>query len=392
MFSILISFCLVFRYLYNDHTYLDFVEQALEFLKVAHTYQVTRAVEFCTRYLTSELLPENACTILDVALLYDLTDLIRAACELIDKDAEASLDSVNFPDISLSCLTYILKGDTLNMDEKLIFHRAIDWSFAECQKKGIEHPTDKELREALGEAFYHLRTPTLCLSDFVECTRTRTFYDLSEYQDIVAAISGSNIKVSSNLNKQRVPYTETVTLAPFAGKEVIYNKVKCSYKVNPRSPFTIKGFEVKRFGILQEKSGATSYWSISTLQKNVECNVSVNGIHKQCFTHLFEPKYFYSPIRVTNEMTITFEIDFSWLFSYGTALAKFSQCTHTCCRGRQCQFSSGIKVFVLAAKALVETHFGNISFETGDGFVEKFFVENFSNREELPMDDNDSVC
>lgn len=171
-------------------------------------YQVPTAADFSSENIILELSADNACRFLDLALLYDVTKLRDHACDIIDKNAREALESEDFLEISQGCLMYILKGDTFYAEETFIFQRAMEWGKAECHRKGNENPDDHTIRTTLGEAFYYLRVPTLALDALVECTRTNDYFSFNEYKDIVAAISGADISVKSNLHRRRVPLKE----------------------------------------------------------------------------------------------------------------------------------------------------------------------------------------
>ena len=134
----------------------------------------------CCRKLTEKISVENSCGLLDRALLYDNQYLISHVSDFIDKNAENILMTDGYLQMSLRCLTYILKGDTFHANEAEIFNKTIEWAKRRCGS------TDgRELRKTLGDAFYFLRTPNMTISEFSACTKRKGFYSIEEHEDLM---------------------------------------------------------------------------------------------------------------------------------------------------------------------------------------------------------------
>ena len=191
-----------FRLLYSDqYTIVEEYDDLVNVLDIAHKYQVTYIVDRCCKELAELLDEENACSILERALLFDNKYLIELTSDFIDENADGVLYSDGFLDTSVACLTYILKGDTFYADESEIFERAIEWAEQEC--KSVD---GQDLRKTLGEAFFYLRTPVMSLNDFVECTHRKGYYTAEEYEDIMAVMGMSEkTKPKCNSTQKRFP-------------------------------------------------------------------------------------------------------------------------------------------------------------------------------------------
>ncbi|XP_045179855.2 BTB/POZ domain-containing protein 6-B-like [Mercenaria mercenaria] len=184
---------LVLRYIYSDETTLE-ETTAPKVMELAHLCQISCLVEYCARFLITCLRPENACEILDLALLYNVNELRDAACVCIDDNAKQVLDSEGFLQISNTCLTYILKGDTFFEDETYIFNKAIEWAERQCTHKDLTI-NGKTIRSTLGEAFYYLRLPALKNLEFLKCVKGKGFYTVQEIENIIESINSKESDV-----------------------------------------------------------------------------------------------------------------------------------------------------------------------------------------------------
>lgn len=375
-----------FRFLYSENSDLD-LDTAPKLLKLAHTYQVTSAVKFCSDYIIEGLSSDNACGFLDIALFYDIPKLRDEACRLIDEQAEKALYSEGFLQVSSTCIAYILKGDTFHTEEKAIFQRAMDWSRAECRRLGNDNPDEQTVRKTLGDAFYYLRVPNLDLSDFVEITRQTSIYSYLEYQELVAQIAGlKSYDYAVNLNRDRLPSCEKAEFndEEFQASEISCGKVKCSFSLTPNRAFYLTGFEVEHCGISQNIRYGDRFERPSELQKNIVCTVTIDDLYyKETFMDISEPLYFKSPVKVRKNVDLSVEIDFSWLFKYGDSLSRY---TRSSCGTRHGQASSGLQINAFKTHKQIFGTFGTIRTKSGNCFVKAFYVENLSHREESPCD------
>ena len=152
-------------------------------MKIAYKYQVNYVVDKCFSQLSGNLTTENACLLLDLALFYENKEMTISACRFIDKNSKDILKSDGFLEISLQCLTFILKGDTFFIDETQIFERSMQWAERKCNSRA-----GTILRNTLGEAFFYLRTPTMTVKEFISCSKRRGYFTLQETEDIIEAI------------------------------------------------------------------------------------------------------------------------------------------------------------------------------------------------------------
>ncbi|KAL3846833.1 hypothetical protein ACJMK2_017787 [Sinanodonta woodiana] len=160
------SFRLFLNCLYTDNVDLD--EKSLsQVVKVAHKYQVSRLLLLCCEQLETLISVENVCEILDLAVLYNLESLIEEAFIFVDDHADEILETQAFMDITVQTLKMILSGDTFYTNELKLLRKCLEWAEKRCMQQGIE-PDNTNKRHVLGDAFFHLRLPSMSLSEFTE--------------------------------------------------------------------------------------------------------------------------------------------------------------------------------------------------------------------------------
>lgn len=193
---------------------------------MAHCYQVTSLVQYCADYLTTVISARNVCGVLTYAMQYGLTNLKSCCCSFIDNHTKEVLNSDDFMSLSAELLLYILKGDTLDADEKLILEAAEKWSRMKINESGLEE-TGANIRKCLGDAFYYLRLPTMTSNSFRECTSRKGYFSVEEYADIAAFVSKApGISVSTNSCVGRCPEKQTLTLNDGCGSLVAKDNIR----------------------------------------------------------------------------------------------------------------------------------------------------------------------
>ncbi|KAL3847899.1 hypothetical protein ACJMK2_018790 [Sinanodonta woodiana] len=160
------TFKLFLRYLYIDDEEIN-EESAWHVIEVAHKYQVGFLVNRCADVLSSSITVDNACETLQCAVFYNLKTLKKITLGFIDDNAAKVLETPEFMELPNETLTLILSGDTFKVDEMKIIEKMVEWASKKCTEQGIEL-NGINMRKILGDTFFHLRLPTLSLSDFTE--------------------------------------------------------------------------------------------------------------------------------------------------------------------------------------------------------------------------------
>ncbi|UYV74606.1 BTBD6 [Cordylochernes scorpioides] len=176
------AFLSLLRYLYCDDIQLE-PDTVLATLYAAKKYLVPHLARACVSYLETSLTARNACVLLSQSRLFEEPELSRRCWEVIDAQAELALTAEGFVDIDMATLELILRRETLNAKEAVVFKAALAWAQAECLRRELE-PTAENQRQVLGPALHLLRLPTMGLSDFANCGAQSGVLTLQEVTDI----------------------------------------------------------------------------------------------------------------------------------------------------------------------------------------------------------------
>ncbi|XP_048245616.1 BTB/POZ domain-containing protein 6-like [Haliotis rufescens] len=147
------------RYLYTGEVALT-PNTVLGLMYAARKYNTTGLEKQCEEFCLQSLSPSNACLFLQQADLFDKEDLKERALKVIKSNAEVSVASEGFCELSQDCLKLILKADDMRVDEICIFRSVMSWAEAECRRQGGEVTPEKK-REVLGECVFLIRFATI---------------------------------------------------------------------------------------------------------------------------------------------------------------------------------------------------------------------------------------
>lgn len=171
-------------------------------MQIAHKYQVTSLLTYCSEFLIRILRPDNVCAVIELALFFGEKKLEEEAINFIDDNGEEVLKSDGFYDLQQTTLEYILKGDTFLAHENLIATSAVRWARNKCNANSVE-ASGPNIRKELGEAFKYLRLPTMSIEDFSKLTYRQGFLSLEELEETVSYITGNGDAQPRNLINQR---------------------------------------------------------------------------------------------------------------------------------------------------------------------------------------------
>ncbi|XP_071487052.1 BTB/POZ domain-containing protein 6-B-like [Diadema antillarum] len=176
------AFLTLLKYMYCDEIDLT-PDNVLDTLYAAKKYLVPHLARSCVEYLERSLSARNACVLLSQSHLFEEPDLMQRCWEVIDAQAEVALSSESFVDVDQKTLECILKRETLNVKELVLFHAAMQWAEAECRRKGLMASPDN-FRKVLGQALYLIRIPTMPLKEFANNVARSGVITLEETTDI----------------------------------------------------------------------------------------------------------------------------------------------------------------------------------------------------------------
>lgn len=152
------------RYMYSDEIDLE-ADTVLATLYAAKKYIVPALAKACVTFLETSLEAKNACVLLSQSRLFEEPDLAQRCWEVIDAQAELSLRSEGFCEIDPQTLEIVLRRETLNTKEEVVFEAAMNWAAAECKRQSLA-PTTCNRRGVLGRALFLLRIPAMSLDEF----------------------------------------------------------------------------------------------------------------------------------------------------------------------------------------------------------------------------------
>ena len=177
-------------------------------MKIAHKYQVTTCLEFCSEFLRGILKADNACYLLEHARLLEDTALVRSATEFTDDNASAVIASEGFKDISPETLEYILKGNTFFAPEVDIVKAVDEWASNYLSKNKMTVDSESK-RLIMGQAFYWLRLPMLSLRDLFAAQMKYDYLTNEEQLNIIRYIVLKETHDVGNSLEQRRPREAT---------------------------------------------------------------------------------------------------------------------------------------------------------------------------------------
>uniref|UniRef100_A0A3Q3E1K5 BTB domain containing 6 n=1 Tax=Labrus bergylta TaxID=56723 RepID=A0A3Q3E1K5_9LABR len=160
------AFLILLKYMYSDEIDLE-ADTVLATLYAAKKYIVPALAKACVTFLETSLEAKNACVLLSQSRLFEEPELTQRCWEVIDAQAELALCSEGFCEIDLQTLEIILRRETLNTKEVVVFEAVMNWATAECKRQCLG-PTTRNKREVLGKALFLVRIPSMSLEEFAD--------------------------------------------------------------------------------------------------------------------------------------------------------------------------------------------------------------------------------
>ncbi|XP_051953904.1 BTB/POZ domain-containing protein 6-B-like isoform X1 [Xyrauchen texanus] len=184
------AFLILLKYMYSDEIELE-ADTVLATLYAAKKYIVPALAKACVTFLETSLEAKNACVLLSQSRLFEEPELTQRCWEVIDAQAELALCSEGFCEIDLQTLEIILKRETLNTREAVVFQAALEWAVAECKRQGLGQ-TACNKRAVLDKALYLVRIPTMTLEEFANGAAQSDVLTLEETHDVFLWYTAAN--------------------------------------------------------------------------------------------------------------------------------------------------------------------------------------------------------
>ncbi|XP_061599961.1 BTB/POZ domain-containing protein 6-B-like [Cololabis saira] len=184
------AFLILLKYMYSDEIELE-ADTVLATLYAAKKYIVPALARACVTFLETSLEAKNACVLLSQSRLFEEAELTQRCWEVIDAQAELALGSDGFQEIDLPTLEIILRRETLNTREAVVFQAVLSWASAECRRRGLG-PTTRNKREALGKALFLVRVPAMTLDEFANGAAQSDILTLEETRNLFLWYTAAN--------------------------------------------------------------------------------------------------------------------------------------------------------------------------------------------------------
>lgn len=135
----------ILQYMYTSKIDLKEVELEvlLDYLSLAHRYDLGQLMTSISEYFKEILKNENLCSILNAAYFFQFTDLIEFCMEYSDKYADQLLDDPSFTTLTGNSLKELLERDSFYAKELKIFMAVRAWT----EKNRTMKKASKELME-----------------------------------------------------------------------------------------------------------------------------------------------------------------------------------------------------------------------------------------------------
>uniref|UniRef100_A0A3Q2YUE2 BTB (POZ) domain containing 6b n=1 Tax=Hippocampus comes TaxID=109280 RepID=A0A3Q2YUE2_HIPCM len=167
------AFLILLKYMYSDEIELE-ADTVLATLYAAKKYIVPALARACVNFLETSLEAKNACVLLSQSRLFEEPELTQRCWEVIDAQAELALRSEGFCEIDAQTLEIILRRETLNAKEAVVFEAVAGWA------------------AVLGRALFLVRVPAMSLEEFADGAAQSDLLTLEETRNMFLWYTAAN--------------------------------------------------------------------------------------------------------------------------------------------------------------------------------------------------------
>ena len=172
----------------------------------AKKYSITSLEERCSDFLHEGVSPDNTCTILEQAHLFDEPKLKDKCFDMIYHHSEEIFKSADFGNLCFQCLKTVLESSRLQIGEELIYSACVKWSEEECRRQNLEVNNTNQ-RQVLGDILFLIRFPIMSPLFFTETVSTANILTADEkvaiYQQYTVK-SGAFTEACKFRNRSRI--------------------------------------------------------------------------------------------------------------------------------------------------------------------------------------------
>jgi hypothetical protein len=165
---------LTFRYIYTDEITIT-NDNVFILLFCAVQYEISKLENLCADFLDQLMKPEhwlasprNVCLFMNEAVEFKSVALQEKCCSYFSEYTRYVMGDISFLQLSQPALSAFLDVEPLNVPEIVIFEHVKRWMEHNCKKE----LNGENMREAIGDALYKLRFPTMNVHDFANGVST----------------------------------------------------------------------------------------------------------------------------------------------------------------------------------------------------------------------------
>lgn len=178
-------------------------ENVPEVIYLANKYNLSKCKELCESKIIQKLTLEDVCANLDLALLYDLSNLKDCCLKIISKETSKILATDGFLCTSEHSLKSILALGAIDCDEMEMFDASLKWAKHACETKKKDPSIIASIREELGDSLHAIRFGTMKPEEISKCiSKNDGFFNQFELQDLFLTIGSDKTQEKIFKNKK----------------------------------------------------------------------------------------------------------------------------------------------------------------------------------------------
>lgn len=179
---------LQFFYLENVTLTLENVAQVTN---LVNQYEITKCFDICEQFIIKHLTLENACTGLDIAVLFDRNKLKELCAKTIRSNALILLASQDFVQLSKNVLKVVLESIVPNKDlATATFFMCVEWAKQKCEDADMDPSNLKNCKQQLRDIFHLIPFEKMTQKDVKHCVKW--YEELFDYADFMKLIQRSD--------------------------------------------------------------------------------------------------------------------------------------------------------------------------------------------------------
>lgn len=165
-------------------------ENVFAVMNLGKQHMLNECFKACTNLTKETLTKDNVCLGYERAILFEDDDLKRLCEQTISEHAEEVFRSDGFLSCEPNLLRHILMLDSLKCTESVVFDGLMAWAKAACVRKGLDEPSNTDLRSQLGDFIYEICFGEMKMEDFyVRYSKHEGLFSAEEFKCIMGMIA-----------------------------------------------------------------------------------------------------------------------------------------------------------------------------------------------------------